>query len=39
MSGPWVSVDDVARRIGVAKDTIYRGIEAWKRKASMETVA
>lgn len=27
MSEPWVSVDDVARHIGVAKDTIYRWIE------------
>lgn len=27
MSEPWVSVDDVAHHIGVAKDTIYRWIE------------
>lgn len=27
MSEPWVSVDDVARHLGVAKDTIYRWIE------------
>ncbi len=25
---PWVSVDEVARHLGVAKDTIYRWIEA-----------
>lgn len=27
MAKPWVSVDDVARHLGVAKDTIYRWIE------------
>jgi excisionase family DNA binding protein len=27
MSEPWVSVDAVARHIGVAKDTLYRWIE------------
>jgi len=27
MSEPWVSVDEVARHIGVAKDTIYRWID------------
>jgi len=27
MSDPWVSVEDVARHIGVAKDTVYRWIE------------
>lgn len=25
---PWVSVDDVAKHLGVAKDTVYRWIEA-----------
>jgi excisionase family DNA binding protein len=25
---PWVSVDEVVRHLGVAKDTIYRWIEA-----------
>lgn len=25
---PWVSVDDVARHLGVAKDSVYRWIEA-----------
>lgn len=25
---PWVSVEDVARHLGVSKDTIYRWIEA-----------
>lgn len=24
---PWVSVDDIARHLGVAKDTVYRWIE------------
>lgn len=24
---PWVSVDDVARHLGVAKDSVYRWIE------------
>jgi excisionase family DNA binding protein len=28
MAEPWVSVDDIARHLGVAKDTIYRWIEA-----------
>ncbi|MGO9930425.1 MAG: helix-turn-helix domain-containing protein [Steroidobacteraceae bacterium] len=28
MSEPWVSVDAIARHLGVAKDTIYRWIEA-----------
>ncbi len=28
MSEPWVSVDDVSRHLGVAKDTIYRWIES-----------
>ena len=27
MSEPWVSVDDVAQHLGVAKDTVYRWIE------------
>ena len=27
MSEPWVSVEDAARPLGVAKDTIYRWIE------------
>ncbi len=27
-SEPWVSVDDVAAHIGVAKDSVYRWIEA-----------
>lgn len=27
MSEPWVSVDEVSRHLGVAKDTIYRWIE------------
>jgi len=27
MAEPWVSVDDVARHLGVARDTIYRWIE------------
>lgn len=26
-SEPWVSVDDVARHLGVAKDSVYRWIE------------
>jgi excisionase family DNA binding protein len=25
---PWVSVDDVAKHLGVAKDSVYRWIEA-----------
>jgi len=25
---PWVSVEDIARHLGVSKDTIYRWIEA-----------
>lgn len=25
---PWVSVDDIARHLGVSKDTIYRWAEA-----------
>jgi len=25
---PWVSVDDVARHLGIARDTVYRWIEA-----------
>jgi excisionase family DNA binding protein len=28
MSEPWVSVDEVSGHLGVAKDTIYRWIEA-----------
>lgn len=28
MSEPWVSVDQVAAHLGVAKDTVYRWIEA-----------
>lgn len=28
MSEPWVSVEDVARHLGVAKDSVYRWIEA-----------
>ena len=27
MSEPWVSVDDVARHLGIARDTVYRWIE------------
>ena len=27
MPDPWVSVDDVANHLGVAKDTVYRWIE------------
>jgi excisionase family DNA binding protein len=27
MAEPWTSVDDVARHLGVAKDSIYRWIE------------
>ena len=27
MPDPWVSVDDVASHLGVAKDTVYRWIE------------
>jgi excisionase family DNA binding protein len=27
LSEPWVSVDDVATHVGVAKDTVYRWIE------------
>ncbi len=30
MSEPWVSVDDVARHLGVSKDTIYRWVDARK---------
>jgi len=30
MPDPWVSVDDVARHLGVAKDTVYRWIERRK---------
>lgn len=25
---PWVSVEDVARHLGISKDTVYRWIEA-----------
>ena len=28
MREPWVSVDEVAKHLGVAKDTVYRWIEA-----------
>lgn len=28
MPEPWVSVDDVANHLGVAKDSVYRWIEA-----------
>ena len=28
MTEPWVSVDQVAAHLGVAKDTVYRWIEA-----------
>ena len=28
MIEPWASVDDVARHLGIAKDTVYRWIEA-----------
>ena len=28
MSEPWVSVDEVSRHLGVAKDTVYRWIES-----------
>ncbi len=28
MSEPWVSVDEVSRHLGVARDTIYRWIES-----------
>ena len=28
MSEPWVSGDEIARHLGVAKDTVYRWIEA-----------
>ena len=28
MIEPWASVDDVAKHLGIAKDTIYRWIEA-----------
>jgi excisionase family DNA binding protein len=28
MSEPWVSVEEVSRHLGVAKDTIYRWIES-----------
>lgn len=27
MSEPWVSVDDVARHLGIVRDTVYRWIE------------
>ena len=27
MPDPWVSVDDVARHLGVVKDTVYRWID------------
>ena len=27
MTEPWTSVDDIARHLGVAKDSIYRWIE------------
>ena len=27
MSEPWVSVEDVAKHLGVARDTVYRWIE------------
>ena len=27
MTGPWASVDEVAKHLGVAKDSIYRWIE------------
>lgn len=30
MPEPWVSVDDVASHLGVAKDTVYRWIERKK---------
>jgi excisionase family DNA binding protein len=30
---PWVSVDDVAAHLGVAKDSVYRWIEARKMPA------
>lgn len=30
MAEPWTSVDDVARHLGVAKDSIYRWIERRK---------
>lgn len=30
MPEPWVSVEDVARHLGVSKDTIYRWVEAQK---------
>lgn len=30
MPEPWVSVEDVARHLGVSKDTIYRWVEARK---------
>jgi len=28
MSEPWVSVEDVARHLGVVRDSVYRWIEA-----------
>lgn len=28
MAEPWVSVDDVAAHLGVARDTVYRWIES-----------
>lgn len=30
MTEPWISVDEVARHLGVAKDSIYRWIERRK---------
>jgi excisionase family DNA binding protein len=27
MTEPWISVDDIARHLGVAKDSIYRWID------------
>jgi excisionase family DNA binding protein len=30
MTEPWTSVDDIARHLGVAKDSIYRWIERRK---------
>lgn len=28
MQEPWVSVDEVAKHLGIAKDTVYRWIDA-----------